>query len=127
MRSARSAVMLGGFTVNSIRPAKSAANSPEKLMSTISTEGRPRRLPISSTRSTPKPSGPEAPRTIQGATPKSDRSEEHTSELQSLMRISYAVFCLKKQKNTTRLPYHKYQQLNHKPYLQRTRYKLTML
>src|SRR3546814_6074872 len=29
-----------------------------------------------------------------------DRSEEHTSELQSLMRISYAVFCLKKQKTT---------------------------
>src|SRR3546814_10189160 len=29
-----------------------------------------------------------------------DRSEEHTSELQSLMRISYAVFCLKKKKNT---------------------------
>src|SRR3546814_10261203 len=28
------------------------------------------------------------------------RSEEHTSELQSLMRISYAVFCLKKQNNT---------------------------
>src|SRR3546814_2931715 len=27
---------------------------------------------------------------------RSDRSEEHTSELQSLMRISYAVFCLKK-------------------------------
>src|SRR3546814_2810734 len=30
-----------------------------------------------------------------------DRSEEHTSELQSLMRISYAVFCLKKKKKTT--------------------------
>src|SRR3546814_3328405 len=29
------------------------------------------------------------------------RSEEHTSELQSLMRISYAVFCLKKKKSTT--------------------------
>src|SRR3546814_7668760 len=29
------------------------------------------------------------------------RSEEHTSELQSLMRISYAVFCLKKKKTTT--------------------------
>src|SRR3546814_4749170 len=29
-------------------------------------------------------------------TPKMRRSEEHTSELQSLMRISYAVFCLKK-------------------------------
>src|SRR3546814_7799571 len=28
-----------------------------------------------------------------------DRSEEHTSELQSLMRISYAVFCLKKKKH----------------------------
>src|SRR3546814_4277374 len=32
------------------------------------------------------------------------RSEEHTSELQSLMRISYAVFCLKKQKNKKRPP-----------------------
>src|SRR3546814_5129705 len=29
------------------------------------------------------------------------RSEEHTSELQSLMRISYAVFCLKKKNNKT--------------------------
>src|SRR3546814_2393086 len=31
------------------------------------------------------------------------RSEEHTSELQSLMRISYAVFCLKKKKKITRI------------------------
>src|SRR3546814_3338719 len=31
------------------------------------------------------------------------RSEEHTSELQSLMRISYAVFCLKKKKTTTHI------------------------
>src|SRR3546814_1636972 len=31
-----------------------------------------------------------------------DRSEEHTSELQSLMRISYAVFCLKKKKNNNK-------------------------
>src|SRR3546814_2402488 len=31
-----------------------------------------------------------------GATTATNRSEEHTSELQSLMRISYAVFCLKK-------------------------------
>src|SRR3546814_831075 len=30
-----------------------------------------------------------------------NRSEEHTSELQSLMRISYAVFCLKKKKNNS--------------------------
>src|SRR3546814_6586225 len=34
--------------------------------------------------------------------PGGDRSEEHTSELQSLMRISYAVFCLKKKKKKTR-------------------------
>src|SRR3546814_2344990 len=34
-----------------------------------------------------------------GAHPRT-RSEEHTSELQSLMRISYAVFCLKKKNNT---------------------------
>src|SRR3546814_3399284 len=33
-----------------------------------------------------------------GATTDYERSEEHTSELQSLMRISYAVFCLKKKK-----------------------------
>src|SRR3546814_4995390 len=32
--------------------------------------------------------------------PRGKRSEEHTSELQSLMRISYAVFCLKKKTNT---------------------------
>src|SRR3546814_8839471 len=36
------------------------------------------------------------------------RSEEHTSELQSLMRISYAVFCLKKKKNTQHNQKHTY-------------------
>src|SRR3546814_5137430 len=35
------------------------------------------------------------------------RSEEHTSELQSLMRISYAVFCLKKKKNRAITTQHK--------------------
>src|SRR3546814_1918696 len=41
------------------------------------------------------------PRSIRAsiAARSSARSEEHTSELQSLMRISYAVFCLKKKKN----------------------------
>src|SRR3546814_1380983 len=34
------------------------------------------------------------------------RSEEHTSELQSLMRISYAVFCLKKKKHKTDNQHH---------------------
>src|SRR3546814_5242777 len=36
---------------------------------------------------------------------KAARSEEHTSELQSLMRISYAVFCLKKKKHTENSKY----------------------
>src|SRR6056297_4087560 len=39
------------------------------------------------------------------------RSEEHTSELQSLRRISYAVFCLKKKKQTKPLPQHQQYQL----------------
>src|SRR3546814_3719638 len=46
---------------------------------------------------TPGPSGPE-------------RSEEHTSELQSLMRISYAVFCLKKK--TKKKKYNEYNKLH---------------
>src|SRR3546814_8026794 len=42
------------------------------------------------------------PRPVHGDSrrPEGVRSEEHTSELQSLMRISYAVFCLKKKKQT---------------------------
>src|SRR3546814_10265258 len=35
------------------------------------------------------------------------RSEEHTSELQSLMRISYAVFCLKNKTEKNRIKYHR--------------------
>src|SRR3546814_5467891 len=52
------------------------------------------------------------------------RSEEHTSELQSLMRISYAVFCLKKKKQTQR--YIKKNDSNHlKHKKQKTTYKIT--
>src|SRR3546814_1056968 len=40
-----------------------------------------------------------APSQQRAQLPRMQRSEEHTSELQSLMRISYAVFCLKKKKN----------------------------
>src|SRR3546814_7674337 len=44
------------------------------------------------------------PRCSKPARGRASRSEEHTSELQSLMRISYAVFCLKKKKtNNTKL------------------------
>src|SRR3546814_977826 len=41
------------------------------------------------------------------------RSEEHTSELQSLMRISYAVFCLKKKKKKEKSPPHTYTMITH--------------
>src|SRR3546814_7299082 len=44
---------------------------------------------------------PRARRGGQGGGDRNGRSEEHTSELQSLMRISYAVFCLKKKKINT--------------------------
>src|SRR3546814_5862465 len=40
------------------------------------------------------------PRRLVAVDTTGDRSEEHTSELQSLMRISYAVFCLKKKTHT---------------------------
>src|SRR3546814_6210238 len=41
-------------------------------------------------------------RMVKAGVPEPFRSEEHTSELQSLMRISYAVFCLKKKNKKTR-------------------------
>src|SRR3546814_10256120 len=41
------------------------------------------------------------PSTTESLAPPPSRSEEHTSELQSLMRLSYAVFCLKKKKHKT--------------------------
>src|SRR3546814_7317006 len=47
-----------------------------------------------------------ASRAARGTPASPPRSEEHTSELQSLMRISYAVFCLKKKKNKTHQNYH---------------------
>src|SRR3546814_10507145 len=46
---------------------------------------------------------PAQPRQVAPAPAEEPRSEEHTSELQSLMRSSYAVFCLKKQKSRLRI------------------------
>src|SRR3546814_5980782 len=52
-------------------------------------------------RASPERSGVRLGHGLPGREPGNDsRSEEHTSELQSLMRISYAVFCLKKKKTT---------------------------
>src|SRR3546814_3342523 len=45
-----------------------------------------------------------APQNGMGGEDGGERSEEHTSELQSLMRISYAVFCLKKKKTKNNIP-----------------------
>src|SRR3546814_2259246 len=44
------------------------------------------------------------------------RSEEHTSELQSLMRISYAVFCLKKKRSHRRIEPNYYRKQTHSRY-----------
>src|SRR3546814_4111091 len=41
------------------------------------------------------------------------RSEEHTTELQSLMRISYAVFCLKKKKKNQKSHIHQHEHIKH--------------
>src|SRR3546814_4433633 len=59
--------------------------------------------------------------------PPARRSEEHTSELQSLMRISYAVFCLKKKKNLNIYNYdntttHTQQLIHYQPLLYLTQY-----
>src|SRR3546814_5396616 len=48
------------------------------------------------------------------------RSEEHTSELQSLMRISYAVFCLKKTKKEISIPRQTDTKTNHSSQLNTT-------
>src|SRR3546814_8979085 len=55
----------------------------------------PRNIAAPSDRTARRGGGAELPRR------RPERSEEHTSELQSLMRISYAVFCLKKKKKIT--------------------------
>src|SRR3546814_7555225 len=59
-------------------------------------------------RNWPKPYSRTSPANRDALSPSNDhhhqRSEEHTSELQSLMRISYAVFCLKKKKQSTTTP-----------------------
>src|SRR3546814_688630 len=55
--------------------------------------------------------------------PTAARSEEHTSELQSLMRISYAVFCLKKNKTLRKTAIN--QQINQQPHTIPTHYQST--
>src|SRR3546814_6667078 len=63
----------------------------------------PVKLPAVNLTMTPEECSAEVLRALYGYLPeeiRGDRSEEHTSELQSLMRISYDVFCLKKKTQT---------------------------
>src|SRR3546814_2491455 len=61
---------------------------------------KPRRSPTSQSNHGPIPEMPSGRDAASSGRNHRTRSEEHTSELQSLMRISYAVFCLKKKKKT---------------------------
>src|SRR3546814_6522721 len=93
-----------GVMSTTTEPAKRCAAGP---VSTCQRTEAPRDqpTPIASWRSSDwaRPETSAASCSIVGASPTArDRSEEHTSELQSLMRISYAVFCLKKKQNTQR-------------------------
>src|SRR3546814_9942192 len=60
----------------------------------------------------PRPRAPPAPRPTHPKEP-TGRSEEHTSELQSLMRISYAVFCLKKKNKPSNNHLHNQHNIHH--------------
>src|SRR3546814_7196912 len=82
------------------------------------TSGRPKRR-MRTTRSWLDPLAAHMRRIVRSRSARSDihqRSEEHTSELQSLMRISYAVFCLKKKKDTRRNTTQLYHTTQTKPY-----------
>src|SRR3546814_10808219 len=68
------------------------------LFRSSSASSRPIRSPLSTASRSPRD---RTAASRSGCAPRARRSEEHTSELQSLMRISYAVFCLKKKTNKT--------------------------
>src|SRR3546814_2436498 len=91
------------FGVETSAPAGAAAAA---VMAVSAAVGRPsgtRRGPERQGHDRPEPVGSAAVEVDGrcGEADRADRSEEHTSELQSLMRTSYAVFCLKKTKNHT--------------------------
>src|SRR3546814_9506312 len=84
------------------RPEANVAPSRTTVASgwTGSSSGCARNLAIGSAPGLPRCSILSPPRGAKNLGKLIHRSEEHTSELQSLMRISYAVFCLKKKKKT---------------------------
>src|SRR3546814_4537064 len=91
-----------------IEPWVPVAQAPAKvwpLPAPLVHNERPCSSSLSETSSTSAPASTSI--SLAASMPGRTRSEEHTSELQSLMRISYAVFCLKK-KNTTHTSYIQY-------------------
>src|SRR3546814_20161987 len=99
--SSRLALSKGTFSASSLLP-----NTTTRSLSPYSVE-RQRRVarstpkdavPVRRFGPAPQEDQPECVHVMPNDKPRHRRSEEHTSELQSLMRISYAVFCLKKKK-----------------------------
>src|SRR3546814_4441141 len=79
-----------------------AFGKPNRSVRHLLTPGQPVELAIQLNGGSAKVIGlPKDNTTDVAAADPAERSEEHTSELQSLMRISYAVFCLNKKINTT--------------------------
>src|SRR3546814_7959121 len=111
---AAAAVLLAGWAVASLEPAAPGVARSSLWLDTVKRGDMLREV---------RGPGTLVPREIRwiAAETNARRSEEHTSELQSLMRISYAVFCLKKKKkqphqiktNNKRSDIHK----THTPYL----------
>src|SRR3546814_3377396 len=103
--------MLCFFFLMIRRPPRSTRTDTLFPYTTLFRSDRPRRRrilgrapahPVSRPADAADPDGPAGGAEARGAPAgASGRSEEHTSELQSLMRISYAVFCLKKKKRYT--------------------------
>src|SRR3546814_2712433 len=77
--------------------SKSLANGVDRVSTIASEKTRAVKMAVDHDRVTLSVTSPENGRAEEEI---AARSEEHTSELQSLMRISYAVFCLKKKTNT---------------------------
>src|SRR3546814_10225602 len=91
----REAAAKGGSVADWRRPIQENERLPTRLRAAIPT-------PIGAFRSAPQMEKSHEPH---GHLAAGGRSEEHTSELQSLMRISYAVFCLKKKNNNRNKKY----------------------
>src|SRR3546814_5816312 len=82
------------------RTSLAAASMSRLRVNSMSTEARPLRLRDWMISTPSMPDSASSSTWVMRVSTTAARSEEHTSELQSLMRISYAVFCLKKKTRT---------------------------